>query len=310
MYSLIRFFKEKEYLNEFLDGDIFMHSIGHFRKIETNPKKFLKMKIGIEPENDYYEGVYEILSVDEIKAKYNFDLRVLFGDHIIAPVVNIIDAYKYVHLLCMSLLPYDNEYEEVERIDKTMAKYGRYAVLVYNVEEFVDRLFINLQQRSMYGLMGPVNYYSFLKESKYRDCFDKSIKYKTEREWRLALIPSFEEAKRLADTDKDGSLVYDEHFTFKIGSIKGIAEEVNVETLLTDPGALYRNNRGQSYKTVDHLTVDWPTRKKQLDTLSNLGFPIPYDAYPEQYVGWAPREAFRNKVLQLGTGLKPVMYIG
>ena len=117
MYSLIRFFKEKEYVKKFLDGDIFMHSIGHFRKIEENPEKFLKMKIGIEPENDYYEGVYEILSVDEIKAKYKFDLRALFGDHIIAPVVNIIDAYKYVHLLCMSLLPYDNECEEVERID-------------------------------------------------------------------------------------------------------------------------------------------------------------------------------------------------
>ncbi len=65
------------------------------------------------------------------------------------------------------------------------------------------------------------------------------------------------------------------------------------------------------YKPVDKLSVPWKTRKQQLEQIHNeLGIGISYDAYPEQYVGWAPREAFRDKVLSLSSGFKPIFVIG
>ena len=61
---------------------------------------------------------------------------------------------------------------------------------------------------------------------------------------------------------------------------------------------------------MDKLSVPWETRKQQLDRIYNeLGLGVPYDSYPEQYVGWCPREAFRDKVLSLKGGMKPIFVL-
>ena len=298
MFSLIRFFKKEKYANQFLDGNLFMNSIGQF------------WGSSIEPQNDLYEGVTEVLSVKEIKEQYGFDFKEIFGEHILLPIANRLEAYKYVHLLCMSMISYDHEYKEVEKLSSQMANFGKYAVKVNNFELFVGRLFDKLRKNGQYGLMGPVQYHNPREESSYRDCFDKNTLHKNEKEWRFALIPDYERAKQLALADAEGRAIYKEYTIFSIGDIRDIAQKVNVDTLLNDPGSLYRDEKKRRYKTVEHLTVSWEDRKKQIKILERLGFPIPYDVNPEQYVGWGPREAFREKVLQLNRGLKPLLTIG
>ncbi|WP_034445770.1 hypothetical protein [Butyrivibrio sp. AE2032] len=114
----------------------------------------------------------------------------------------------------------------------------------------------------------------------------------------------------MAKKDPDGSIPYDEHTIFSVGDLSTIAEEIDVDTLLDDPGKLYKDDKGP-FKAVDKMTVSEEIRRKQLDHIhKELGIGIPYHAYPWQYIGWAPREAFRNKVIELGGGIKPVITIG
>ena len=294
MYDLIRFFEKHEYAEQFLNGDLYMNSIGHF------------WKLGTEIQQDFHEGIVETISMEEMKKTYGLDLQSSFGNHILAPLMNRMEAYKYVHVLCCVLHGYDPMTKEVERIHKDMKGFGAFAVRIHNVQTFVDRLFEKLKSDRLYGLMGPVNYHSVVEKAMYQDCFDKLNIHQNEKEWRFALIPDYEKAKELAKADEYGHEPYDEHTIFSIGSIRDIAMEIDVDILFHKPEMLY-----SGYKPVDKLSVPWKTRKQQLEQIHNeLGIGISYDAYPEQYVGWAPREAFRDKVLSLSSGFKPIFVIG
>ena len=125
-----------------------------------------------------------------------------------------------------------------------------------------------------------------------------------------AVIPDYERAKELARKDPNGTVPYDEHVIYSVGDLTSIAEEIDVETLFKNPGKLYKDENGY-FKSVKKMTVSAETRRKQLEHIQDeIGIGIPYQAYPWQYVGWAPREAFRNKVIELGGGIKPVITIG
>lgn len=297
MYDLIRFFNKPEHVQSFLDGELYMNSIGHF------------WKHGDETRNDICEGVGETLSAEEYATKYGIDFRNDFGDHIILPIMNRPEIIKYVHIVCFVLHRYDPSKREVERIDTRMRNFGEYAVRVHNLEAFNSRIFEKLQENGQYGLMGPVDYHDLTEKSTYRDCFDKDSLHSFEQEWRFAVIPDYEEAKqRIASNPEE---IYDEHHTFSIGDIHGFAEEIDVDTLFREPEKYYRTKNGQKYKPVDKLTITLEEQQKIFDVFhKKTGLPLPYDANPKQYVGWGGREEFRNKVLQLDGRIKPLLVIG
>ena len=298
MYSLIRFFSNHEHLEQFLNGDLYMNSIGHF------------WNLGTEPQNDYTEGVGEVLSHEEFKDTYGGDLQAAFGGHITLPLQVRIETYKYVHILCFMMHEYDLENREVISVNPKMGDMGKYAVRITDVQSFVGILFDKLRLNSQYGLMGPMSYHKPSDKSAYRDCFDKNIKYAHEKEWRFALIPNYEMAKVLAKNDPSGTIPYDEHIIYSVGDLRAIAEEIDVETLLTNPGKLYKDDRG-CFRTVNKMKVASETRKIQLERIRReLGGIIPYQAYPWQYIGWDSREAFRDKVIEIGGGIKPVITMG
>ena len=92
MFDLIRFFEKKEYVEDFLNGNLFMNSIGHFRKS------------GIAIQNDIAEGIGETLAPEEFDLKYNSNLSTCFDKkHFIFPFMTSIEAMKYCHVCCLSL---------------------------------------------------------------------------------------------------------------------------------------------------------------------------------------------------------------
>lgn len=297
MYDLIRFFEKKEYMEEFLDGNLFMNSLSHFWKLEEAPQK------------DVAEGVIETLHKDDFKKQHGSFISDFFGDeHIVLPIMNRSESYKYCHLLCCMLHEYDSLRHEAVRIDSRMKSMGKYTVRIYNVEEFVNRLYDKLKSKDLYGLMGPVNYHSAYEESQYRDCFDKNDGHAYEQEWRFAVIPDYKKAQEMAQ--KDINAPYDAYIRYDIGSIRDIAEQVDTEQLVTDAGSVYKSNKGTRYRTVEQLS-----NKKQaeeyLQRLRDNNVAVPYDVDPVQYVGWAPREAFRQKVMEIDGGfMKPLAVIG
>lgn len=72
MYSLIRFFEKEKYLNDFLNGHLYMNSIGHFWTLGQP-----------NPQDDLFEGVFETMSATELDGKYGSDLIGTFGSHIL-----------------------------------------------------------------------------------------------------------------------------------------------------------------------------------------------------------------------------------
>ncbi len=297
MYDLIRFFEKPEHVQSFLDGELFMNSIGHF------------WKHGDETRNDINEGIGETLSAAEYAAKYGFDFRDDFGEHIILPIMNRPEAIKYVHIICFLLHRYDPSKREVERIDNRMKNFGGYAVRVHNLEAFNSRIFEKMQENGQYGLMGPVDYHDLTEKSPYRDCFDKNSQHSFEQEWRFAVIPDYERAKELATSKPEES--YDEYHIFSIGDIRGLAEEIDVDKIFKEPERYYRTKNGQKYIPVDKLSITPEEQKKVfVEFHKKTGLPLPYDANPYQYVGWGGREAFRNKVLQMDGRFKPLLVIG
>lgn len=207
MIDLIRFFNKPEHVQKFLDGDLFMHSLGHFQMLDDTVQ------------NDIFEGTIETVTPEAFAERFNNDPIEMFRGHIITPISSRMEAYKYVHVLCCVIHAYAPGKKEVEKIPVAMRGFGKYAVRIYNVEEFVDRIINTLKSNGQYGLMGPMNYHSANELSGYRDCFDKNSTHAYESEWRFALIPDYDEAKRMAEKDSTGAETYDSYINYPIGSI-------------------------------------------------------------------------------------------
>lgn len=305
MYSLIRFFEKGKYLNDFLDGHLYMNSIGHFWTLGQP-----------NPQDDLFEGVFETMSVTELDGKYGSDLIGTFGSHILLPVMNRLDGFQFVHILCFYMHEYDPELKQATRIPKEIKGFGNYAIRIKDMQTFVDLLFEKIVRERLYGLMGPVSYRNPTDEIEYMDCFDKNITHQYENEWRFALIPDFEKAKEMAEEQrqynsnlKPGELpkVYDSAVYFDVGDLRDLAEVVDADQLAMDTGKAY----GTDYKTVEKLSYKREDRKKLLEMIhENYGLPVTYQAYPEQYVGWSPRKAFRDKVMEIDSGIKPLIIFG
>lgn len=298
MFDLIRFFEKEEYVEDFLDGKLFMNSIGHFRKS------------GIAVQNDIAEGIGETLAPEEFDSKYKSNITAYFNKkHFLFPFMNSIEAMKYCHICCLSLHEYDDNQKIVTKIPREMRKMGNYVVIVRNVQKFVDRIYDKLVNEKLYGLMGPITYHSPTEELEYMDLFDKFDNHSHEREWRFALIPDYERAKKLAK--EDVNRVYDEYCYFNIGDIRNIVEVVDIDTLFNDIGALYTKNTVK-YSAVKEMPTPWSMRRKEIDKIRNSSkMPLSYDAYPNQYVGYGPREAFRNIIVSIDDGaMKPMFTIG
>lgn len=304
MFSLIRFFEKKEYVNDFLDGNLYMNSIGHFWTMGQP-----------NPQDDLLEGTTETLSVEDIKIKYGMEMPESFSSHILMPVMNRVEGYQFVHILCFYLHEYDAALKLATRIPRSIKGLGKYAVKIDNVQAFVDLLLKKIYREHLYGLMGPIEYKNPTEEYEYMDCFNKYKTHQDEHEWRFALIPDFEKAKeeaqklRYENLNKDPAKPisrYDKGIYFKVGDLRHIAQIVDADLLIQDAGKVY----GEDYKTVDELPIPWVERRKYIELLQSKRIPVSYQAYPEQYVGYGPREAFREKVFEIDSGVKPIITIG
>ena len=228
MFDLIRIFEKKEYVTDFLNGNFYMNSIGHFWGLSS------------AVQNDIAEGIGESMDTESFMNKYGVNYTQVFDGHLLLPIMNRIEAMKYVHVCCLSLHEYDDNAKIVSTIPSEMPDYNR--------------------------------------------------------------------ARKLAADDENR--IYDEHTIFKIGEINDIAEEIDIDLLFNNIGKLYSAN-GTAYKVVDEMPILWKKRKVKIEKMMNDGIPFFYDAYPNQYVGWSPRESFRNKIMELDNGkFKPVLIIG
>lgn len=297
MYDLYRFFEKQEYVDSFLKGYIHVTSIGHF------------WENGFTGQKDFTEGLMAVVDASDSAGNSGYDFVSTFGkEHILLPIMHRMEAMKYCHIACFVLHRYDEQNEECELLDSNMRSFGGYAVRIKNLESFVNRIFLKLRNNRDYGLVGPVDYHNIKMQDSYRDCFDKLEIFSHQKEWRFAYLPNYEELKNFSNSNPERS--YDHMCDFKIEDIHDIAEQVNVDDVFSNIGSLYRGKNG-SYTAVKTLRVPLLEERAMQEQIQNIGIPYSYDANPFQYVGYAPRSAFRAKIMDLCPGyFKPIITIG
>lgn len=282
MYDLIRFTSERQYAESFLKGKLYMNSLGYF---------WLN---GFQSQKDYYEGTVSF--ADPKDTPFPPELT----KHMWGSVMNRLEAMKYCNLLCMVRHAYDPLKKQVECIEPKMKSFGKYAVIVRDLEKFVNRIFdVLVKKKDCYGLMGPVTYHSRDEVLNESDCFDKCKEFSWQKEWRLALLPNYSALKYIASQIPEDPYVTP--YTLDIGDISDIAEIYESKVLFDDIQKAY-----PGYTVADNI----PESKKARE-LHNKGIPAPYDVFCEDFIGWSPRSSFLRKIWEIDGGkYKPIFTIG
>ncbi len=185
---LIKFAERKEYLDDIINGKIYMKESGYFRKLEDNFR------------GDELDGLYPI---DAIKSKVSFvDVEIpppssmnvgFVGDD----KIPMFCATFYCHDILDKMD--DDSYRMKIDVADELKKFGKYALIIH-FGEFIYRIKEYAKNHDLYYRYGMINYSDkkFLMESIMHKTFDeqldaffkKDISYKNQNEWRLILLKS------------------------------------------------------------------------------------------------------------------------
>lgn len=274
-YALLKHFQKQEYAEQFLRGELYLNSLDLFRAINKGASIDSQNK-----QNDGLEGSVPIKKDSLTKQVYS----ALGGidEYIAYDPVFIFDEYKYSHLLCFSTIDFYTN--SISTINPTsMNEFGTYLVLIHDKAAFRERVFKALSAISgILYLCGRVRYHSPTLDGKpatakhslslrpdtlfdfydvgnmkspIRDCFDKSISYAHQREWRLWLY------KKNWDTNPIHLEVGDLHDIATLASFETLGEkirELDSQSMLTFQeegyGLMYGNIHRKSLRKqiLDH----------------------------------------------------------
>lgn len=287
MFDLIKFTEEK-YAASFLEGKLFMNTLGHF------------WEQGFEGQRDMKEGTQRLSTPGSTPA-----LPKEVQDVILGNVGWRRESSKYCHLLCLYRL--DRYLEQVLEIDTRIAAFGPCAIHIKNADQFILRI-----QRAAgrlqdsYFCCGDVDYYmenSGQACSYTYDCFCKPAQLAYQHEWRLALLHHYSQLKQLAATALQQP--FDTGFILDIGDIHDIAEAVPTQELIHNAKAYFRGQR-----IVKELKKEKELTPQVADAMFARGITVPRSALDGAYWG-CERETFDALVDQLAPNqYKPYFAIG
>jgi hypothetical protein len=155
IYLMIKIFDNEEHADAFISkGEMYCRTLGKFKEIE-----------GDEHRGDKYEGVTDWHQADQIKLTISYRNengveKTIPIEDLAGPVIMQNTAYDRLNLFCMYAIKIE-EFEEdyateaerkvvIERINKSIAEQtkvneksfemGGFAVMVYKVEDFIEKI--------------------------------------------------------------------------------------------------------------------------------------------------------------------------
>lgn len=216
----------KEYVDDFIAGNLYMNTINFFRQIEGNAAQ-----------GDPLEGICGSIRKDQLKQfGINFDENLT--EAIIGNVSLISDYYGLNNLFCLYRLLIDDEKKTVECPKDELRKFNdqgandKVVIRIKDTDEFLNRLSAAVEDgihahEIEYGIFGGVTYsnaWSNADGPGTRSAFHKELKYEYQSEWRLCLLRS---------------ALIDQAFIFSIGDLSDITEIISLEQFLEHPENSY-----------------------------------------------------------------------
>ena len=219
---------DMKYVDDLLDGNLYMNTLDYFRRIEQG---------GNQAQQDPLEGVIGTISKNSLRQYgINFDDKFL---NVIGGRVNLIsDSYGFHNLFCLYQLQVDDETKSVQVPSTDLVKFddsgkdSKVVVWIKNREEFLTRLEKAIQREitnhtQEYAIYGSVVYNSSWLSADApgnRSAFHKEPSYAYQQEWRLAI---FRKGWK------------NEAYRFNIGSLRDITTIVQLDDFLKHPETLY-----------------------------------------------------------------------
>ncbi|NRB26008.1 hypothetical protein [Shewanella sp.] len=221
----LKIFENEKYMNDFLDGKIYMNRISYFRGIEGDQE---------DNRADSKEALCALWQTNDVVVEVNGRKITDFA----APIESVQHHSKYLHLFCLFagaisesnfLNPHANisDIQNDLSVPEKCAVLGEHYVVIHNAQKFIDRMVETVKKKG-YGnnaQAGMVEYYdfeTFTGEFGNRSAFFKRDQFLHQKEYRFVI-----------DTETEGT----EPLVLDIGDIRDIASvsdtwnvKVNIQT--------------------------------------------------------------------------------
>lgn len=137
IHLLSKIFQKKEYMNDFLDGKLYMNCLGFFKKVEdTESKKF-----------DSKEAVRSYLQPDDLKIVIEYEDIIINLDNkdLAGPLIIQDNEYNNLKIICFysPFIDYSNLVDSQKNLkitNKMKNDFGEHVILIRDFIEFSQRL--------------------------------------------------------------------------------------------------------------------------------------------------------------------------
>lgn len=191
IYFLIKIFDEDEHAEMFLDGILHSKKISYFRKLYDEAEG---------NRGDRHEGVISWYKAEELKIEIN---GVTLKD-VVGNVSIKMNSHDNVNIFCLYASYQTENFEltqenipkliEQLKISESCLGLGRKAVIVTNVQEFMNRVLNKADQQQLDLRAGLIEYYDpKIFSGKFTDddaIFKKRIEFSHQKEYRFAFYPN------------------------------------------------------------------------------------------------------------------------
>jgi hypothetical protein len=270
-YILLKFISQKSYVDDFLNGSLYMNSLYYFwneyplKEAAAKRDEYINAHPEVDPENVTIPIDYKLspAQADMFEGTIGFDtsniLKMDFGEHRLTDAIMRAVGFQYCNSLCFYRLDYVLDGMFIHYDVPNMKDFGDYVAIIKDKNKLLQRVNVAAKRESIDYLCGDVHYRGLKLEGKdtdvstrhhivlkcdalfdmadfnlksKRDCFVKMDRYAWQKEWRIAAY------RGMKDTNA---------YRLEIGDIRDIAECVPAEDLASTIDRLFRSGKIKTY---------------------------------------------------------------
>ncbi len=241
-----------EFVDSFIQGNLYMNTLDYFRSIENN-----------KAQGDYQEGICGTIKKSQL-GQIGYQLPKYLLDNMLCDNIPLSsDYYAMNNLFCMYSLKIDDDRLTVYKPNKQIYEFNdengeqKVVVRITDTDEFLRRLNKALEKyvnRNVieYGIYGDISYCSSFTNANgmgSRSAFHKEPSYEYQNEWRICILQ-----KLLGKTA----------FVLKIGDISDIVEKHCLDTFVNSLENIYpeytavsdtSNTPTNAYKAIGSINM-------------------------------------------------------
>lgn len=264
-HILLKFISQKAFVDDFLNGSLYMNSLYYFwneyplTEAALKKDEFIKNHPEVNPDNVTIPIDYKLspAQADMFEGTIGFDtssiLKKDLGDYLLSDAILRAVGFQYCNTLCFYRLDYNLEGIFIHYDIPNMKDFGDYVAIIKDKNDLLRRVNEAAKKEGIDYLCGDVNYKGLKLEGRdtdvsqknhivlkcdalfdlakfnlksKRDCLVKMDRYSWQKEWRIAVY------RGVKDTTA---------YKLEIGNIRDIVKCVPAEDLASTVDKLFRS---------------------------------------------------------------------